>query len=576
MKDPLSSLSSSGFYIVSTATVADFASSSDGGAQLNNNGDSGSGDSNIISIGASALSRIRTIQVAASTQQQQGNSTGNYTPSSDDSLDAARLDTLWNVLLWTAVALLGASFLHGLIVLGLKVFRSKKNLPKMLTPPRLELLLFMLALPMVAAAAAGLLQSKDAGVIAIGVLFSIVVPIIFLITAVIVVSQKLLKPSVQERRAVFAVPVSSNRHHNHGHGNRTQANGDGGGGGETEEHQLHNNIGDISVAGSASSEIEIESATSSQALEESLIFGASSLSSHQQEGSYEYSHRHQLVNIPSGTMPSPGTAIAVQRQLPSNNRPQSSATAASTASIAGLKSKVNCWMCSAYRYTLCPLLGFPIPKICDPNPTRTEDAAWLGKTKADAGFIKSYGCLFEDARGPRVLEIRSQYDSYTRNMRPSELDGAGAATDVVHGVLLPESRSMRISTLQMLQTLGILINVLKMLLFALIINANGGVDNMYQVAALVLVALIHFLYLRILIPYRLRLELAAEALACLCDVGVFVCGIVLIMKAEWTAGEQEAMGIAMLVLQAVGFLTFAAVRLMLAARTILLTIKGTR
>jgi hypothetical protein len=571
VKDPLSSLSSSGFYIVSTATVADFASS---GAQLNNDNDSGSGDSNTVSIGASALSRIRTIQVAATTQQQQGNSTDNTSSSSsDDSLDAARLDTLWNVLLWTAVALLGASFLHGLIVLGLKVFCSKKALPKMLTPPRLELLLFMVALPMVAAAAAGLLQSNDAGVIAIGVLFSIVVPIIFLITAVIVVSQKLLKPSVQERRAVFVVPISRNRHHIHS--NRTQADGSGSGGGETEEHRHHNNIGDISVAGSASSEIEIESATSSQALEESLIFGASSLSSHQQEGSYEYNHQHQQMNIPSGTMASTGTAIAVQRQLSSNNGPPSSTTT-TTYSVAGLKTKVNYWMCIAYKYTLCPLFGFPIPKICDPNPTRSDNPAWLGKTKVDARFIKSYGCLFEDARGPRVLEIRSQYDSYTRNMRPSELDGAGAATDVVHGVLLPESRSMRISTLQMLQTLGILINVVKMLLFALIINANGGVNNMYQVAALVLVALIHFLYLRILIPYRLRLELAAETLACLCDVGVFVCGIVLIMKEEWTAGEQEAMGIAMLVLQAVGFLTFAAVRLMLAARTILLTIKGTR
>jgi hypothetical protein len=37
--------------------------------------------------------------------------------------------------------------------------------------------------------------------------------------------------------------------------------------------------------------------------------------------------------------------------------------------------------------------------------------------------------------------------------------------------------------------------------------------------------------------------------ASLCDLAVFVCGIVLIAKPNWTTGERANMGIAMLVIQ---------------------------
>lgn len=59
--------------------------------------------------------------------------------------------------------------------------------------------------------------------------------------------------------------------------------------------------------------------------------------------------------------------------------------------------------------------------------------------------------------------------------------------------------------------------------------------------------------------------------ASLCDLGVFICGIILIAKPSWTEGERHSMGLAMLALQACGFLVFMATRLGLAARTLLLT-----
>lgn len=61
--------------------------------------------------------------------------------------------------------------------------------------------------------------------------------------------------------------------------------------------------------------------------------------------------------------------------------------------------------------------------------------------------------------------------------------------------------------------------------------------------------------------------------ASLCDLGVFVCGIVLIARPAWTAAERHSMGVAMLALQAAGFLTFMVTRVLLAARTLVLTLR---
>lgn len=73
-----------------------------------------------------------------------------------------------------------------------------------------------------------------------------------------------------------------------------------------------------------------------------------------------------------------------------------------------------------------------------------------------------------------------------------------------------------------------------------------------QVLALVLVALVHLAYLRLCLPFRLRIELAAEMVASLCDLGVFICGIILITKPAWTASQRRSMGMAMLFMQVGG------------------------
>lgn len=45
------------------------------------------------------------------------------------------------------------------------------------------------------------------------------------------------------------------------------------------------------------------------------------------------------------------------------------------------------------------------------------------------------------------------------------------------------------------------------------------------------------------------LAAAAEMVASCCDLGVFICGIILITKTSWTAAERRSMGLAMLAMQ---------------------------
>lgn len=60
-------------------------------------------------------------------------------------------------------------------------------------------------------------------------------------------------------------------------------------------------------------------------------------------------------------------------------------------------------------------------------------------------------------------------------------------------------------------------------------------------------------------------------IASLCDVAVFACGIALIAKKQWSETERKHIGIAMLALQAIGFLIFISVRISIAVRTMLIT-----
>ncbi len=489
LNDPLAALSSSGFsYVVVTATADGSGSST----TIANGTDTTAGET----IGASALSRIRTIQNAG-----QG-----------PDADAHRLNTLWDVLFWTAIAVVATLVLH-LCVLGL-IRWAKKPVPKMLHLPRLELLVFMMTLPMIAAAGAGLLKSTSAGVVTLGIVFSIIVPFGFLGLASVFLVKYLLRSAVEQRRALYVLVATADA-----------TDGDGFNG---EGAAASSSLG-------SSREGSLTAAMLGPDARDSLAeIGASS----------------------SGASTSRAAA-------PADGEITAAATEQTTSSTTSLFfSRVKSAM---YTWVLRPVFGFQDSSAHAEALAITDGAAWLGRGKWDAEFVKRYGCFFEDTHGPQVLRVRSRYDPTSIS---SSFNSMGGEDVVGTGVLVPAtSAGATEGALQALQTFGIIFAVTKMVLFAVIINGPGGVNNLGQVMALLVVALMHIVYLRLCHPYRLRIELAAEMVASTCDLAIFACGIALIAKTDWSESEKESMGIAMLALQAVGFLIFISVRVGLALRT---------
>jgi len=215
-----------------------------------------------------------------------------------------------------------------------------------------------------------------------------------------------------------------------------------------------------------------------------------------------------------------------------------------------------------YKYIVSPLFGFDSPNRVAHVPgdanISPDDAhlEWMGRGKTDGEFVKRFGLFFEDAHGPQVVRVQSRYDW-------SNIETDGDRNTVGGAVLVPNAEG----AMEILQTFAIIFAATKIVLFPIVINAPGGVNHFAQVIALALVCLLHIAYLRICVPYRLRIELVAELVAAVMDLAVFVCGIILVAISDWSSGARNRMGTAMIVLQAIGFLVFITVRLALAIRT---------
>ena len=178
LADPIASLGSSGFsYVIVSATSEDVS---------NNTLAEKPSDT----VGSSIMSRIRAIETSG---------------NSGASMDAYRLDVLWNVLFWSSILILAIFAVHvSIIVLITKVFKHN-TVPKMLHIPRLELLAFTMILPMIAAAGASALKADSAGAIIAGVFFGILLPFGYLFAASFFLIFAIIRPTISKRRAVYVV-----------------------------------------------------------------------------------------------------------------------------------------------------------------------------------------------------------------------------------------------------------------------------------------------------------------------------------------------------------------------------------
>lgn len=501
-------------------------------------------------VGASALSRIRAIQSAAAGE------------------DAAkqRMRVLWNVCFWSAVFIGGFAAVH-LAVIG--ILRGlKKSTPKMLHLPRLEVLLFMMILPMIVAAGASLLRGPGASYIVAGVFFAVVLPVAFLGISLAFVIHYLIHHSVERRRAVFVLQLLS--------GTADQEGGDA-----LQQQPRRPEMLLARDSGSSLTEQFLSRTESTQSSTRPVLTGAGAGSTTQFIVDRQASIGSSISPAGSEAEHAAMTARAGDNSSGADQATNAdgSSTGAGTSSGTRVMRAIGRPWNTFQRVFMRPVFGFDFSgadgqqqsSASIPVGTAAEGSsmaghgAWLCKGKHDTAFVKRYGCLFEDARGPQVYHIVSVYEEAAAD-RDENDPHAG------FGVLVPASCTWSDTARQTLQTFGILCSATKMVLFALIINSVGSVNSIPQIMALVLVALLHLVYLRLCLPFRMRIELAAEMVASLCDLAVFMCGIILITKPTWTPEERNTMGLAMLIIQATGFLIFITVRLVLAGRTLLLTV----
>lgn len=302
----------------------------------------------------------------------------------------------------------------------------------MLHLPRLELLLFMMVLPMVVAASATLLRGPGAVHVAVGVIFAVLLPLAFLGTALGFVVHYLVRNSVERRRAVFVLQLPPG------------AAAGGGGGGDAATSAAAGVIGggtaDAAGAAVASPRRTLSQQQGQQQGRPELL-GRDSLTEQfltSRESSFRAAAGSGATFVSASSLPGdagPGPTPIASGQLiadrqdsmvqPDEGAPQHGGGA--TAGAAEPRGRLRRGVLAVQRWLFRPLFGFELvnagaaqqqPSVASiPVGTAADggvvvgQGAWLCKSKWDTAFVKRYGSLFEDARGPQVYHITSVYES---------------------------------------------------------------------------------------------------------------------------------------------------------------------
>lgn len=298
----------------------------------------------------------------------------------------------------------------------------------MLHVPRLELLLFMMVLPMVVAAGATLLRADGSGYVAAGVVFAVLLPAAFLGVSLAFIIRYLVRHSVEQRRAVFVLRMPPSV--------AAEA-----GGTQPPPSPFH------TAAAAAQTHHDLLARDSGTLTQQFLTGSRSGLAMAPTDSLGLQPSASAATYTPSATgsaqfilaaQPSSDAAqqaAEVQREQ-ARSRPAPGSPAAAEAAEPGrrrgpLRAAGAAWR-GFQRYFMRPVFGFdfnantsaagatqqqssaaaiPVAVAGDDGSALTGQGAWLCKSKWDTAFVKRYGSLFEDARGPQVYHITSVYEA---------------------------------------------------------------------------------------------------------------------------------------------------------------------
>ncbi|PRW60571.1 rhamnose-binding lectin-like [Chlorella sorokiniana] len=176
---------------------------------------------------------------------------------------------------------------------------------------------------------------------------------------------------------------------------------------------------------------------------------------------------------------------------------------------------------------------------------------WVPTDAYSASFVARFGVLFETSRGPSV-----KYQPGTW-----QFDPATGTFDRGRMVPLSPLESRRARAVQVAKTLGVTVQLTKMVLFAQLAAALSASDSsgsnsqaVWQVIPLLVLTVVYWAYLRIFVPLASFVDMFGEVVSCACDLGTFVCGLLVAVLPASNAHRLQQLGIAMLVFQLVGML----------------------
>jgi hypothetical protein len=112
------------------------------------------------------------------------------------------------------------------------------------------------------------------------------------------------------------------------------------------------------------------------------------------------------------------------------------------------------------------------------------------------------------------------------------------------------------------QAYGTLISLARMVLFGFIIGGLAANPEV-QCGMLILLSTIYMIYLRMIVPYSRRDEMALEYFVCLLDMVIYCIALALCFESSSNFSSQDSLGTAMLALQIVSFVCYLLNRILI-------------
>lgn len=177
---------------------------------------------------------------------------------------------------------------------------------------------------------------------------------------------------------------------------------------------------------------------------------------------------------------------------------------------------------------------------------------WVRNNRLPPTFLPRYGLLFEDLKGPPTILVHKRVENLRHSIKRagSTMENPESSDDESNDVV-QVSDSHRI--LGDARASYILVDLSRRVALGLVFGLYAESDHSWsQVGTVLAVSAVQFVYLVAVKPFRRRGVQVVETISLLCELGVFVAAMALLVKRHPT-DLDSGVGIFMLVLVGISF-----------------------